>query len=443
MDSLPAFVTPSTTQSVLILGAGPAGLSAATRLAHVGYRVTVVDHSLRLPKQPDDESSPPLSVLGCHRSTWALLESLGHPSHSPAFAEATLDFLLPGGRVAHYPRTRFPTPLRQLFTIGRFSGLSWKDRWTLLSWLEEIWEGSSTLPSDLENRTAHHWLESLHLDRRLIETIWNPLAHWLTGNDLQQLSADAFISSLKPFFISQASDSRIYVPRQPWQEIFVRPLVETLRKDGASLSLGLEAVQVEVQNERIAGVRCDDGGILRADWYIAAIPFYRLTPLLPERWLTRFAYFQQLTKLKSLSSTTIRVYMPAKLVTPRQILLSEGPFPWLLCTPSKNGQTMEAVVTLPQGRTGIDTEPQVCRLLSSLRLLQPNSPLTRFSQWNVDHAVLMLPPGTKTLRPIQLSPIDNLLVAGAWTDTGWPENLESAIVSGERCAEIIIQRHHP
>jgi hypothetical protein len=29
-------------------------------------------------------------------------------------------------------------------------------------------------------------------------------------------------------------------------------------------------------------------------------------------------------------------------------------------------------------------------------------------------------------------------VAGAWTDTGWPANLESAIVSGERCADIII-----
>jgi hypothetical protein len=31
-------------------------------------------------------------------------------------------------------------------------------------------------------------------------------------------------------------------------------------------------------------------------------------------------------------------------------------------------------------------------------------------------------------------------VAGAWTDTGWPANLESAVVSGERCADMITGR---
>jgi uncharacterized protein with NAD-binding domain and iron-sulfur cluster len=56
--------------------------------------------------------------------------------------------------------------------------------------------------------------------------------------------------------------------------------------------------------------------------------------------------------------------------------------------------------------------------------------------------VLALPPGTKVRRPIQRSPIPNLLLAGAWTDTGWPANLESAIASGERCAEIVIG-HQP
>ena len=30
-----------------------------------------------------------------------------------------------------------------------------------------------------------------------------------------------------------------------------------------------------------------------------------------------------------------------------------------------------------------------------------------------------------------------LLVAGAWTDTGWPANIESALVSARRCAEAI------
>ena len=53
--------------------------------------------------------------------------------------------------------------------------------------------------------------------------------------------------------------------------------------------------------------------------------------------------------------------------------------------------------------------------------------------------LLSLAPGAKMRRPLQRSPIANLLLAGAWTDTGWPANLESAVSSGERCAEIILR----
>ena len=53
------------------------------------------------------------------------------------------------------------------------------------------------------------------------------------------------------------------------------------------------------------------------------------------------------------------------------------------------------------------------------------------------HAALSLEPGAALLRPIQQSPIKNLVVAGAWTDTGWPADVESAVVSTRRCVEII------
>jgi uncharacterized protein with NAD-binding domain and iron-sulfur cluster len=57
-----------------------------------------------------------------------------------------------------------------------------------------------------------------------------------------------------------------------------------------------------------------------------------------------------------------------------------------------------------------------------------------------DQAALSLNPGAALLRPIQKSPVNNLVIAGAWTDTGWPANIESAILSAARCAEIIAGR---
>ena len=425
-------------QSVIVLGAGPAGLTAAYRLAQRGLRVTLLTRSARIGEHVRRESDPPTSVLGCHRATWSVLNALGVPSARPAFAEAHLEFLLPGGRLVRYPKTRFPTPIQQLLTIGRFTGLRAGERWKLLSWLEQLWEGSLELPADLEQRTAESWLDSLSHGPSSRQTIWAPLARWLTGNDLQQLSADAFVTALKPFFLSHAADSRIWVPGQAWDRIFVQPVTDALAKAQATVRTGLRAVRFEYHDDRITGLRAEDGSRLHADWYVAALPPRDLTPLLPERWLSRYAYFQHIVDLETRFYTAMQVRTAETMTGPRHILIGAGPFSWITCKPSQCDRGLIAIVTMPQDQAIGASIERVSALLRSIKLLRPDRQITGFRQEDRAHTWLALPPGTKVHRPLQQSPVHNLLVAGAWTDTGWPANLESAIVSGERCEEIIL-----
>jgi len=437
--SLEILVTPDGRQSVMVLGAGPAGLTAAYRLALGGLRVTVLTPSARIGEHVRRESDPPASILGCHEATWALLHALGIRPDQPAFAEAQLEFLLPSGRVVRYPKTRFPTPIQQLLTIGRFSGLRPGERWKLLSWLEQLWEGSVELPADLEQRTAESWLGSLSHSPSSRQTIWAPLSRWLTGNDLQHLSADAFVTALKPFFLSHAADSRIWVPRQTWDRAFVQPVMDALAKAQATVCAGTRAVRFEYHDDRITGLRVKDGASLQADWYLAALPPRELTGLLPERWLSRYAYFQQIVDLEAFSSSVLQVRTGETMTSPRHILMGAGPFNWIACKPSQFDRGLVATVTMRQDQAVTEPIQQVSALLRSLNLLQPDRHITGFRQEDRALAWLALPPGTKVRRPLQRSPIRNLLLAGAWTDTGWPANLESAIVSGERCAALILQ----
>jgi uncharacterized protein with NAD-binding domain and iron-sulfur cluster len=437
--SLEILVTPDGRQSVMVLGAGPAGLTAAYRLALGGLRVTVLTPSARIGEHVRRESDPPASILGCHEATWAFLHALGIRPDQPAFAEAQLEFLLPSSRVVRYPKTRFPTPIQQLLTIGRFSGLRAGERWKLLSWLEQLWEGSVELPADLEQRTAESWLGSLSHSPSSRQTIWAPLSRWLTGNDLQHLSADAFVTALKPFFLSHAADSRIWVPRQTWDRAFVQPVTDALAKAQATVCAGTRAVRFEYHDDRITGLRVKDGASLQADWYLAALPPRELTGLLPERWLSRYAYFQQIVDLEAFSSSVLQVRTGETMTSPRHILMGAGPFNWIACKPSQFDRGLVATVTMRQDQAVTEPIQRVSALLRSLNLLQPDRHITGFRQEDRALAWLALPPGTKVRRPLQRSPIRNLLLAGAWTDTGWPANLESAIVSGERCAAIILQ----
>lgn len=433
-------MTPDTRPSVIVIGDGPAGLTAAYRLIPSGCRITLLSPSSRAGEDFRHASMPPWPILGCHHATWALLRSLGIERDPSMFAESTLEFLLPDGRLAHYPKTLFPTPLQQLLTIGRFAGLSAAERWRLLSWLEQLWEGSLQLASDLEQRTALHWLESLNYSQMSLQSVWNPLAGWLAGTDLGHLSADAFVMTLKPFFLSGSSNSRIWVSKEPWDRLFLEPITNGLIKSGVMLMAHTPAMRFEFEEDRMSGVRLRDGNILHAHWYVSAVPPTQLTPLLPERWLTRYAYFQQIVDLNSLPCTQIQAQTAATLTTPRHILLNSGPFPWITCMPSSGDRHVIARLAMSYDRAVADSEQQVSTLLRSLNLLGAEDGLTSFSEQETKTATLSLAPGAKVRRPIQQSPISNLLLAGAWTDTGWPANLESAIISGERCAEIVMHR---
>ena len=77
-------------------------------------------------------------------------------------------------------------------------------------------------------------------------------------------------------------------------------------------------------------------------------------------------------------------------------------------------------------------QAEMCELFSGTA----REDMTAQSVFHENHAALLLAPGAAQLRPLQQSPIQNLFVTGAWTDTGWPANLESALVSARRCAEL-------
>ncbi|MEP6935781.1 MAG: FAD-dependent oxidoreductase [Nitrospirota bacterium] len=439
---------PTTAQSVVILGGGPAGLTAAYRLIRHRYRVTIIDRRPLLGGTgiSDDlsDASEPFTILGCHRATQALLHSLHPDSQQPAANEIPLEFHLPDNSLVHYPRTSFPAPLHAWVNLLKFGGIPWKERWRLASWVEQLWEGDEQLPADLEQRTADEWLGSIGQNARTRRAVWNPLARWLTGNDLSTISADAFVTSIRPLFLKTRSDSRISVVRDSLQICIVQPITEALTQVGVTILRNTEAAQLRYERDHISGVLLRNGSLLQADWYVAALPLQQLTPLLPERWMTRYAYFQQLTELLSVNSAILQVHAEQPCVTPRLVLLSDTLFHSVFATGATPDRTRFSFVTtdsqFSQARPDSNLDIVIPDLLRSLGLLMPGNKTILTRHRTIPNAILSLRPGTKLYRPIQHSPITNLLVAGAWTDTGWPPNLESAIVSGNHCADAIALR---
>lgn len=436
-------MTAPASQTVLILGAGLAGLTVAYHLRREDYHVTLLDH----PEWRDgfwlNPSDPVPVLLGCYRESQRLLHSLDrHASRRPD-QPIPLEFRLSDGRHVFYQSGRLPGAFQWMMSLFNFQGLAWQDRWRLFSHVEQIWEQAQTLPADLENRTADEWLAATGQSLEARERIWGRLAHWLTGNDLARLSAATFVQLLSNVFLSEASDARLIAVSGSIEERFLAPITQSLPHDRMEFRTLTNPPWLRFDENRMRDVGLHDGTTLCAQWYVLALPHQQLRALLPERLLTRLAYFAHMPDLTDLGEFVVQFTCRSSTQTPRLVLLPGHPFCQITVTQAGPG---EIVCRLSASATTLENmnDDQV-RTTAIAELLQvfPNMKSEDVLSHTIiqePHASLSLAPGTARLRPLQRSPIRNMLVAGAWTDTGWPTNLESAVLSSRRCVETIIGR---
>ncbi len=426
--------------TVLVLGAGLAGFATAYHLHQQGYHITLLDHPDWLDEFRTDASQPVPIVLGCHYETRRVLRTLDREQPSEDDRTIPLEFWLPDGRIVPYQSARLPGAFQWMMSLFSFHGLSWQDRWRLFSHVEQIWEQAQILPPDLENRTAEEWLTAAGQSPEARERIWDPFAQWLTGNALARLSAATFVHLLSTVFLRDASDARLTHPAGSIDHRFIIPMKQTLHRANVRIVSLAHRPTLRFGQTGVSEIRLHDDTRLRANRYVIALSYHNLLQLLPERLLTRYAYFAQITELKSLSEVTIQLTCPIPKERPRLLLLPGRPFHQLTSTSLGSGEIEyrlsavgNALAELNNDQLVDAAQTEMCELFSGTA----RKDVIVRAVFREPHAALLLTPGVSRLRPLQQSPIQNLFVAGAWTDTGWPANLESALVSAHRCAQLV------
>jgi uncharacterized protein with NAD-binding domain and iron-sulfur cluster len=104
---------------------------------------------------------------------------------------------------------------------------------------------------------------------------------------------------------------------------------------------------------------------------------------------------------------------------------------------------LQVVVSAARQFRGLGHDEVERRVVEELRRLFPALADARLLRARVvtEHAATFSAvPGVDRWRPAQTSPIENLFVAGDWTDTGWPATMEGAVRSGYLAAEALLAR---
>jgi uncharacterized protein with NAD-binding domain and iron-sulfur cluster len=106
------------------------------------------------------------------------------------------------------------------------------------------------------------------------------------------------------------------------------------------------------------------------------------------------------------------------------------------------GQYLAVSLSAADSYVDVPTAALRERFLPALAELFPAAAGVRVTDFFVTRerrATFRQAPGCGALRPGAATSLPGLLLAGAWTDTGWPDTMEGAVRSGRTAAQELIQ----
>jgi squalene-associated FAD-dependent desaturase len=413
---------------VVVVGAGLAGLAAGRTLRAAGHQVTVLERSRLVGGKAtsfvageDVVDNGQHVFLGCFDAWLGLVADAGMADalHLPDRFEVAL--LAPDGARARLRAARLPSPLHlgPALLGDRLLGVRGRIRVARAMI-------AARRPA-AAGETLAGWLRRRGQGPRERATFWDPFLVPALNASLEEVDAEAGLFVLRTAFLGQPGASRI-----GWSKVPLGRIAEAVAA-GLDVRLRQPAQSLVVEHGAVSGVRTATEE-LPASGVVLAVPPDQASRLLPA------GLVPGLDRIRSQPIVDVHLwYDPERLALPWGLdfaALVGSPVQWvfrkrpgyLCCSLS----AASGVVGLPEEDLVELCHAELARVLPALRGIRPlRGRATR------DVAATFVPtPGLR--RPGPATGVRGLVLAGAWTDTGWPATMESAVRSGRAAAHTLL-----
>jgi uncharacterized protein with NAD-binding domain and iron-sulfur cluster len=427
--------------------------------------------------------------LGCCTAYRGLLAQLGMTGHAPLQRRFDVTVLAPGGRRARLRRTALPGPLHMLPALTRYSFLSWTERASVSRPALAMRPLDLADPA-LDAQRFGDWLAAHGQGERARRALWDLFtvsALNIAGDDA---SLGLAATVVKTGLLGQNNAADIGVPVLPLGELHGDAGAALLAKLGAQVRFNAKVTAVEplsletspaggpaavfrVRLARPADARpaeaATDGSDspvaaaadaqsaeiaangsgpqtaagateFTADAVVLAVPHEAAARLIPRGALPRDTVAGW-AGLGASPIVNVHVIYDRPVTDLPFAAAVDSPVQWVFDRTNISGlgrtgtgqqylaislSAADEYVDVPAAQLREQFVPALAELFPAAR----DAEVTEFFVTRERRATFRQAPGSGALRAKPGTKLPGLVLAGAWTDTGWPDTMEGAVRSG-------------
>jgi len=465
----------SSKKKVIVLGGGLAGLAAAVILVEREFHVTIIERKPFLGGRASSFSiitansiqkkflaENSQSSLIDHRDKGVFIDNCQHVLLN--CCTNLLDFYKRIGVekyirfVDHYlfqnfqgnegviKGSRLPAPFHLLPSFLQFKCLPWKDRLAVVYGFACMFFEQSNF-NRLDQVTMLNWLRTHGQSARAIEVFWRTFLVSALNEDLERASAKYGVRVCIEGLLKNSNAFQMGVPTVPLEKLYTQPCLKFLRERGAEVRLRSTVNRIEVIDSKVSGIKLNDGTEMEADYYLSSLPPEALLSVFDKAIVNESRYLSKLRRFHFSPIISIYLWFDKPITDLTCLAVSGRKVQWIFNKTNKNHNSnsnnhLSVVISASREFLFLQKADILRIVLKDLNKILPatqGSQLLNSIVIKEPFATFSCSVGCDQIRLEQKSPLSNLLVAGDWTNTGWPPTMESAVRSSYCCAELILE----
>jgi squalene-associated FAD-dependent desaturase len=450
-------------KKVVIIGGGLAGLSAGVFLKEADkdskLEISLYEGSPKFGGRTysfyDEKNEVWLDngqhiLAGWYKDTLDYLKITGSINKLNFQNKLEISFYENGGKNVKLNCPKTFAPLNMFLGLFGYEPLSSKDKLRFLKILKLI--NRDKYPDEyLKAKTVQELLNELKQGDNAIKYFWEPFLLAVFNTKIDKINASVFVNVLAEGF-SRVNSANLLIPHVDLSKLLINEAVEELKKKDVEIENNNRVSKLNIQNDNIMSIDAEKGMIENFDYVVSAVPFFRFRELFDENDFAK--YFEYDFEMKHSSIVSVHLFFENEI---NEHVLKNNSFgmsgllgtntQWIF---KRNDKHLSLVISGADflehnGKRVIDMDAkeiyEMCKnelseCLSGFRGLS----IKDYKVVKEKRATFIPDIDSERFRYDAETKIENLFLAGDWTNTGLPSTIESAIRSGRKTAGLIINK---